>query len=111
LADSFVCNPVPVRLSFYRDLPVLTVLATGLDRDLRVSLFALIRHVSPDRAHVLLNAVQALLAPAAAGLRSTADATLRLLAHPVLRPRGLSLIGHDKPLQAGWSPPVAIASE
>jgi hypothetical protein len=94
LADSFDCNPAPIRLSLHPDLPMLAVLVTGLDRDLSVPLFALIRRVSPDRAHVL-NAVQALLAPAAAGLSSTAEATLRLLAHPVLRARGLSLIGHD----------------
>src|SRR5690349_23489828 len=52
LADSFVCNLVPVRLSLHRDLPVLMVFVAGLDRDLRMPLFAFIRHVSPDRAHV-----------------------------------------------------------
>jgi hypothetical protein len=72
------------------------ILVSGFDRNFRVSFFALVRLVAPDRAHVS-DAVLALLAFAAArrvGLAS--DIALRLLVHTALRGLGLFSIRHDK---------------
>jgi hypothetical protein len=68
----------------------------GLDRDFRVSFFALVRLVAPDRAHVS-DAVLALLAFAAAGRVTLAgNIALRLLVHAAFRGLGLFSIRHDK---------------
>jgi hypothetical protein len=69
---------------------------SGLDCDFRVSFFALVRLVAPDRAHVS-DAVLALFAFAAAGRVGLAgDVALRLLVHTAFRGLGLFSIRHDK---------------
>jgi hypothetical protein len=72
------------------------ILVSGLNRDFRVSFFALVRLVAPDRAHVS-HAVLALLAFAAAcrvGLAG--DILLRLLVHAPFGGLGLFSIRHDE---------------
>lgn len=71
-------------------------LVSGLDRDFRVSFFALVRLVASDRAHVS-DAVLALLAFAAARRVTLAgNIALRLLIHAAFRGLGLFSIRHDK---------------
>jgi hypothetical protein len=72
------------------------ILVSGFDRNFRVSFFALVRLVAPDRAHVS-DAVLALLAFAAAGRVGLAgDIALRLLVHAPFGGLGLFSIRHDE---------------